>query len=185
MNFVSELRDEYTTDEDIAAMKEAIDACKAPRNSDTGFTHPSWTPEQLVNISTTHNMLYHNLDWHEYIEMTRSLLMEGATPTGPFEEKIAVAKALLSFDPSHLPGMYTELERMVIKSPWIGDLYSAMAAIRLRIFQPDLALSLLQLATLCSDHIPSLHKLILDKVTWMRRSCTYARNDEFSAQFQI
>lgn len=176
MDFVRELRDEYTTDEEISAMKAAIDGAKARKKTPTGFAHPSWTTAQLAEISQTHNILYNNMDWHEYIEMTRTLLMEGATPTGPFEERLAIAKALCSFDPATMPSIYAELERLASISPSIGDIYTAMAAVRMRIFQPDLALTLLDLAASCPDYLPSLHLLVLSKAQWMRKSCTCGRN---------
>lgn len=156
-------------------MRAAISASKV-RKTPTGFTHPAWTTAQLSEISQTHNTLYNNMDWHEYIEMTRTLLMEGATPTGPFEAHLAIAKALCSFNPATLPGIYSELERLAATSPSIGDLYSAMAAVRMRIFQPDLALTLLDLAASCADNHPSLHLLVLSKAKWMRKSCTCGWN---------
>lgn len=184
MDFVSELRDDYTTDAAFSAMKEAIKASEGHEVVSPGFVRPGWTPVQLADLCTTHNMLYHNLDWHEYIEMARTLLMEGATPTGPFEERLAVAKALLSHNPSTLPGIFAEIRRLIVSAPHIGDLYTAMAALRLRVFQPDLALSLLELAESCPTHLPSLRTLVHAKATWMRQSCTWVHKLHFSVEFQ-
>lgn len=161
---------------------EAFEAQKAVIKAQYGQKAPSTTlprrapanvpAEQLKMINSLMDTSYDNSDWLVFSQSCQGLDGMGISKSELVTVRSATASALAATEDPH-GEIFSMVMQSIAKHPTFGDLYIALAGLKLQAAQIENAVKLIELVELCPRYHKIAYNTMHEKLTLILPECTY------------
>lgn len=173
----------------ISALRAAIQADEKPKmpSSTARRGIASTNAQQGQMFTKTFELAYNNCDWDSCADLAPAF-DEGILPLSDLTRVRCAISAAIGKPYNEASPVLSHLVEYINKYPAFGDLYVALAGLKVSVGQIDSASQLLELSALCSHDHPSAHELMKDKVDRLMALCTFKLSNTCSlcgSQFSL